>query len=73
MALIDDYLTEAGEGAVIMAASEAVDDLRNNTPADQWDGLAYRGARVELHDEWSWGWMVRKADGSLVEGIAGDD
>lgn len=28
MALIDDYLTEAGEGAVIMAAEEGLDDLR---------------------------------------------
>lgn len=77
MPLIDDYLTEAGKGAVIMAAVEALDDLRANTDPDQWDKrgdwFTYRDARVELHDEWSWGWMVRRADGSMVEGIAGDD
>ena len=71
MSLIDDYLGEAGDGAVIMAAPTALDDLRANTPADQWRDMAthftYRGARVELHDEWSWGWMVRRADGSMVE------
>ena len=75
MALIDEYLASGGDKPIVMAAVEALDDLRANTPADQWgrdgDWHTYRGARVELHDEWSWGWMVRRADGSYVEGIGG--
>ena len=71
MALIDDYLERAGAGAVVMAAEDALSDLRHNTPAELWsvDGnrTTYRGAFVELHDEWMWGWMVRRADGRYVE------
>lgn len=71
MSQLDDYLNRAGAGAVLMVADgETLEDVRRNTPADQWgrDGNweTYRSARVEVHDEWSWGWMVRKADGTYV-------
>jgi hypothetical protein len=71
MSALDDYIDRAGAGAVVMASQPAMDDIRYNTPSESWrhDGLRdfYRGALIELHDEWSWGWMVRKADGTYVE------
>jgi hypothetical protein len=71
MNALDDYIERAGSGAVLMVSQAAMDDIRYNTPSESWlhDGLRdfYRGALIELHDEWSWGWMVRKADGRYVE------
>lgn len=68
---LDDYINRAGPRAVLMVSQPAMDDIRRNTSAENWrhDGLRdfYRGALIELHDEWSWGWMVRKSDGSFVE------
>ena len=74
MPLIDEYLAKAGDGAVIMSTIEGLKELRAGTPAEFWshDGRAYRDFPVEVHDEWTWGWKVRRADGSLVEGVPGD-
>lgn len=69
MSQLDDYIARAGAGAVLMVADgETLEDVRRNTPAAQWGhaGQTYRGAAVEIHDEWAWGWMVRKADGTYV-------
>jgi hypothetical protein len=27
----------------------------------------YRGVRIEEHDEWSWGWMLRSHDGRFID------
>ena len=71
MALIDDYLREAGEGAVIVCCAESLRELRRATPVQHWQGQhSYRGARVELREEW--GWIVRRANGDEVEGVRDD-
>ena len=72
MSAVDEYIDCAGAGAVLMVSPASLDDMLLNTdPADwRWEGAVlrfYRGAKVEHHDEWSWGWMVRKADGTYVE------
>ncbi len=73
MSYLDDYIDRAGAGGVLMVSAEALEDIQANTLPGNWQGegsrILYRGAPVELHDEWAWGWMVRKADGSYVEAI----
>jgi hypothetical protein len=68
--VLDEYIDRAGAGAVLMVSLIALADIRNNA-TEGWriDGNRefYRGALIEQHDEWSWGWMVRKANGKCVE------
>jgi hypothetical protein len=71
---LDNFIERAGARAVLMASPAALTDIRHNTNPTDWkrvgDGEMYRGALIEEHDEWSWGWMVRKADGTYVEAEA---
>jgi len=76
-AKLHDFIDRAGAGAVIMASPDARDYLREFTDPHDWhlEGKRsfYRGALVELHDEWSWGWMVRKSDGTYVKAASGTE
>lgn len=71
---LDDFINRAGDRAVLMVSPVAYTEIRNETQPVHWhlksNREMYRGALVELHDEWSWGWMVRKADGTYVEAQA---
>ncbi len=68
---LHDYIERAGDRAIIMVSQPSRDALRDQSISLDWqfkgNNAFYRGAFVELHDEWSWGWMVRKADGSYVK------
>jgi len=52
-----------------MVAPEGLDDIRANTDPADWsnDLTRYRGVPVEIHDEWSWGWMIRPSRLSSIK------
>lgn len=70
--IIDIYINRAHADktplAAIMASPDWLEDMKRNCAASDWTGPnAYRGVPIEVHDEWSWGWLLRAADGSFVE------
>lgn len=59
--------------AALMMSPPAFETLKRIIPRKQYrkrQGTrfinAYRGVRIDIHDEWSWGWMLRAANGSFV-------
>lgn len=75
---IDAYLDHAERWkidlAALMLSPPAFTELKRVTPRKQYrkrQGTrfinSYRGVPINIHDEWSWGWMLRAKDGSFVE------
>lgn len=76
MATIDRYLDHAAERgiplAALMMSPQAFMHLKDKVPRKQYRQRqgsrfinAYRGVPIHIHDEWSWGWMLRAVDGSF--------
>lgn len=67
---LDRTLAKAGDDPVLMVSPEALASIRNATNPLEWqvgrNRQTYRGALIEVHDEWSWGWLVRDRDGQFV-------
>jgi hypothetical protein len=70
---IDMAEADAKPLAALMMSPPAFAELKRITPRKQYrkrQGTrfinAYRGIPIELHDEWSWGWMLRAANGTFV-------
>lgn len=60
-----DFADAAGlELQAIMMSPEAMKDFARNG-RDVSSGY-YRGVKIEEHDEWSWGWMLRIKGGGFV-------
>lgn len=67
--ILDTKIDEATGPVVLMVAPEGLDDIRANTDPADWsnDLTRYRGVPVEIHDEWSWGWMIRPSRLSSIK------
>ena len=57
--VFEEHLNRAEPGSVIMAST----NFKNGYLPNYED---YRGFKIEEHDEWSWGWMIRNPDGSFL-------
>ena len=68
--ILNRTLAKAGADPVLMVSPAALDDIRHNTDPKDWQisdrRETYRGAFIEIHDEWSWGWMVRDREGQFI-------
>lgn len=68
--ILDRTIDRAGPDCVLMISPAAYDDVRHNTKPEDWqitpNRKTYRGALIEVHDEWSWGWNIRDRDGQFI-------
>jgi len=59
-----------GLSVTLMASPVALIDMKVNTDPRDWqtegNRLLYRAVPIEVHDEWSWGWMLRNNAGGFV-------
>ena len=68
--ILDKTIDYSGPDSTLMISPAALDDVMANTDPMMWDfdgqRRLYRGAFVEVHDEWSWGWNVRNRDDEII-------
>jgi hypothetical protein len=64
--------------SALMLSRATFDQLKREIPRKEYRKRhgtqftnEYRGVPIEIHDEWSWGWMLRAADNSYFNLPAG--
>jgi len=77
MTAIDEQIDAARAAGMpfrLAVSPEALPDLQANTPPENWtqegNWTLYRGERVHIHDEWSWGWSLIPLAQAMSAGTA---